>query len=70
MLVRLSDERLVPDLEAHFFRSGFTVERLGGSLVQVIRPLRDDDAALRREIAAHLRIWEATNPNASVDVLP
>ena len=70
MLMRLYDERLVPDLEAHFVRSGITVERLGGSLIQVTRPFRQEDGAFRQEIASHLRIWQAIHPDAKVEILP
>ena len=70
MLIRLYDEHLVPDFEAHFVRSGLSVERLGGSLVQVTRPFRHEHGAFRQEIASHVRIWQMIHPDAKVEILP
>jgi hypothetical protein len=67
MLLRISDERLVPDLDAHFVRSGMIVERLGGSLVQVTR---QEDGAFPQEVASQVRIWQEIHPDAKVEILP
>ncbi|MEO8291356.1 MAG: hypothetical protein ABI649_10235 [Gaiellaceae bacterium] len=68
MLIRISDQSSVEDFCAHFHRSGFAVERAGGSMVQVYRldaPSKDQE---RREVELHLRAWQATNPDLSVEV--
>jgi hypothetical protein len=69
MLIRVNDGSLVEDLCAHFTRSGFTVESAGGSMIQIdLRgaPSKDQE---RREIEQHLRVWQASNPAVSVDLV-
>ena len=68
MLIRVNDESLVEDLCAHFTRSCFTVESAGGSMIQVYRHGSSTDQE-RREIEAHLRVWQASNPAVSVDLV-
>lgn len=66
MLLRLDDPALVDDLCAHYTRSGFTAEWVGGCMVEVRRPDAPSRAQAEREIALHLRVWEAMQPGASI----
>jgi hypothetical protein len=69
MLIRVNDESFVEDLCAHFTRSGFTVESAGGSMIQVYRRDTLSTDQERREIELHLRVWQASNPAVSVDLV-
>lgn len=69
MLIRLDDPLLADDLCAHFRRSGFTAEAVGGSIVEVHRPDAPSPEQERREVELHLRVWRATNPGAVVEIL-
>ncbi len=60
MLIRISDPSLVDDLCAHFRRSGFAAEPMGGSVIDVDRPDAPNPEQARREVELHLRIWQAT----------
>jgi hypothetical protein len=66
MYLYVSDPGLVDDLGAHFRRSGFAVEPMGGSMVDVRRPDAPEPEQERREIEVHLSVWRATHPEASV----
>jgi hypothetical protein len=68
MLIRLDDPVLVEDLCAHFKRSGFTVERVGGGMIEVGRPDVPVPEQAGREIALHARVWEAMHPDARVEL--
>jgi hypothetical protein len=68
MLIQLSNATLADDLCAHFRRSGFSAESVGGSLVEVSRPDAPDSEQARREVELHLRVWQATHPEASVEL--
>ena len=71
VLIRVSDESLVPDIKAHFERAGiFEVEHVGGSMISVGRPDALNETAQRQSVAVHVRIWQAANPDAGVTVLP
>jgi hypothetical protein len=69
MLIRLDDEAFVDDLCEHFHRSGFTAERAGGSMVQVHRLDAPSPDQGQREVELHLRVWRATNPETSAEIL-
>jgi hypothetical protein len=69
MLIRLSDATLADDLCAHFTRSGFPCDPAGGSMVEVSRPDAPSPEQERREIEVHLRIWEATHPEATAELV-
>jgi hypothetical protein len=62
MLIRLTDDSLVDDLCLHFHRSGFTVQRAGGSMVEVSR-------SKARDIELHLAVWRATNPGVGAELV-
>jgi hypothetical protein len=53
---------LVDDLCLHFHRSGFTVQRAGGSMVEVSR-------SKARDIELHLAVWRATNPGVGAELV-
>jgi len=63
MLIRLDDNTLVDDLCAHYRRSGFRVEPMGGGMVDVARENAPTPEQERHEVLLHLRVWEAVNPD-------
>jgi hypothetical protein len=69
MLIELGDSSLVDDLRMHFRRSGFTAERVGANLVEVRRPDAPGAEQERREVEVHLRVWQARNPEADVELI-
>lgn len=69
MLIRIDDPALLDDLCAHFGRSGFSAERVGGGMIEVRRPDAPNAGQERREISIHLRVWEVINPTAHVELL-
>jgi hypothetical protein len=69
MLVELGDPSLVDDLCTHFRRSGFTADQAGGNLVELRRPDAPGAEQERREVEVHLRVWQAQNPEAEVELL-
>jgi hypothetical protein len=69
MLLRLDDHALVADLCAHYTRSGFTAEPVGGGMVDIRRPSALDAAQERREVLMHLRVWEVTQSTGSVELV-
>jgi hypothetical protein len=69
MLIRVEDPALVDDLCAHYTRSGFTAERVGGGMVEIRRPDAPSADQERREALLHLRVWQITNPDARAELL-
>jgi hypothetical protein len=69
MLILMDDHTLVDDLCAHYRRSGFHAESVGGGMIEVARPDAPDEAQERREVLMHLRVWKVTNPDALVELL-
>lgn len=69
MLIRTDDHSHVDDLCAHYRRSGFHAESVGGGMIEVARPDAPDAEQERREVLMHLRVWEVTNPDARVELL-
>jgi hypothetical protein len=68
MLIRLSDASLADDLCAHFRRSGFECDPAGASMVDVSRPDAPSVEQERRELALHLRVWQAIHPEVSAEL--
>ena len=61
LLIQVGDQSFVDEFCAHFTRSGFTIERAGGSMVQVYRldaPTRDQE---RLEVTLHVRVWHVVS---------
>ena len=69
MLIRLDDNTLVDDLCAHYRRSGFRVEHMGGGMVDVAREDAPTPEQERHEVLLHLRVWEAVNPDTRGELL-
>ena len=69
MLIRTDDHSFVDDLCAHYRRSGFHAESVGGGMIEVARPDAADEEQERREVIMHLRVWEVSNPNAHAEPL-
>jgi hypothetical protein len=69
VLIRIDDPARAEDLCAHFRRSGFDAEPVGGSMVEVRRADAPSAEQERREVELHLRVWKATNPGAAADLL-
>ena len=69
MLIRLDNHALIDDLCAHYRRSDFTVEHVGGGMIEVTRNGASSPEQERREVSMHLRVWEAVNPNARAELL-
>jgi hypothetical protein len=69
MLIRLSDASFVDDLCAHFRRSGFHCDPAGGSMIDVSRPHAANAELSRRELELHLRIWAATHPQVTAELV-
>jgi hypothetical protein len=67
MLIRLDDESFTTDLCMHFHRSGFTAQRVGGSMIEVYRSDAPSPDQERREIELHLSVWRATNPDVQAE---
>lgn len=69
MLIRLDDNTLVEDLCAHYRRSGFRVEPVGGGMVEVGREDAPTPEQARHEVLLHLRVWQAVNPDVPAELL-
>jgi hypothetical protein len=69
VLIRVSDPSFVDDLCAHFTRSGFACDPAGGSMIDVSRTDAPSLEQERREVAVHLRVWNATHPEVSAELL-
>ena len=69
MLIRIDDHTLVDDLCAHYRRSGFIADRVGGGMIAVARPDAPDDARARDEVRLHLRVWKIANPDVDAELL-
>ena len=60
--LRISDPSLREELSAHYARSGFAVRPIGDRELDVERTDAPDDEQGRREITAHLLMWELLHP--------
>jgi hypothetical protein len=68
--IRVDPPALLGDLCWHFERAGFDVQKIRSDSIAVRRLDAPSDAQARREIGLHLRIWEATHPDAWVTRSP
>jgi hypothetical protein len=68
MLIRTDGHKLAADLCAHYRRSGFHARSVGDGMLEIARPDAPDHEHERRDVLMHLRVWEATNPNARVEL--
>ena len=69
LLISLEEPELADALCAHFRRSGFHAQPVEGGMIEVGREDAPNRGQARLEIALHLRVWEAMNPNAKVMVV-
>ena len=69
MLIRVGDPSLIPNLCAHFRRSGFVAEPAGGTMATVNRPDAPSPEQERREIAMHLNVWRVLVPGVGVELV-
>jgi hypothetical protein len=69
MLIRLSDQSLVDDLCESFRRAGFSAEPAGASMAEVFRPDAPERGQERREIEIHLRVWQAMQPDVTIEIV-
>jgi hypothetical protein len=67
MLIRLSDPSLADPLCAHFRRSRFKAELVGGSMVKVGRSDALSVEQERCEVEIHLRIWRSVHPDVQAE---
>jgi hypothetical protein len=68
MLIRLSDPSLVDDLCESFRRAGFSAEPAGESMAEVYRPDAPEPGQERREVEIHLRVWQAMQPDVTIEL--
>lgn len=69
MLIRIDNHALVNSLCAHYRRSGFTAQPVGGGMIEITRPDSSTEDQERRDVVLHLRVWEVTNPRVTVSVV-
>jgi hypothetical protein len=69
MLIRLEDHPLVDNLCAHYRRSGFRVESVGGGMIDVGRDQAPSPEQERNEVLMHLRVWQLANPGVHAELL-
>ena len=67
--LRITDPSLREELSAHYARSGFAVRPLGERELEVERTDAPDEEQGRREIAAHLLVWELLHPEAPCEIV-
>jgi hypothetical protein len=62
LLIRIDNPDLIDNLSVHFTRSGFSVERAGGAMIDVRRDDAPTPEQERHEVLLHLRVWQVINP--------
>lgn len=67
--LRIPDPSLREELSAHYARSGFAVRPLGDRELAVERADAPDDEQARREVAAHLLVWELLHPESPGEIV-
>ncbi|HXV58371.1 MAG TPA: hypothetical protein VD704_10930, partial [Gaiellaceae bacterium] len=60
---------LLEELREHYVRAGFAVAVAGERTLAVERADAPDQAQARREIAAHLLIWQVLRPDVEAELL-
>jgi len=69
MLIRIDDHTLVDDLCAHYRRSGFRAESVGGGMIEVAHPEATNATEEQHTLLMHLRVWKVANSDVSVEAL-
>ena len=67
--LRIPDPSLREELSAHYARSGFAVRVIGDCELEVERPDAPTEEQGRREVAAHLLVWELLHPECPGELL-
>jgi hypothetical protein len=67
--LRIPDPSLREELSYHYARSGFAVRPLGDCELAVERTDAPDDDQGRREVAAHLLVWELLHPESPGEIV-
>jgi hypothetical protein len=67
--LRISNPSLRDELSAHYVRSGFAVHPIGKRELAVERPDAPNDEQGRREIEAHLLVWELLHPECPGEIV-
>jgi hypothetical protein len=67
--IRIPDPSLREELSGHFLRSGFAVHAVGAHELEVGRPDAPSYEQGRREVAAHLLIWELLHPECPGEIV-
>jgi hypothetical protein len=62
--IRITDPSLLGELGAHYARAGFVVCPAGDRELEVERPDAPTEEQGRREVAAHLLVWELLHPDS------
>jgi hypothetical protein len=62
--LRIPDPSLREELGDHYGRSGFAVRAVGERELEVERPDAPSEEQGRREVAAHLLVWELLHPES------
>jgi hypothetical protein len=69
VLLRIPDPSLREELSAHYARSGFVVRPVGDRELDVERPDAPGEEQGRREVAAHLLVWELLHPECPGEIV-
>lgn len=71
MRIRLTEPETMGDLVAYLRRCGCTAEIAGQNTVEVAPPERPrvENAYLRMELDAYLRVWRAMHPGIAAELL-
>ncbi len=67
--LRIPDPSLHEKFSAHYARAGFVVRRLDENELDVERPDAPDLAQERREVVAHLLVWDVLHPESPGEVV-
>ena len=67
--LRIPDPSLREELSAHYVRSGFAVRALGEGELGVERPDAPSEEQGRREVEAHLLVWELLHPECPGEIV-
>jgi hypothetical protein len=67
--LRIPDPSLREELNGHYARSGFAVRAVGDRELDVEREDAPSDKQGRREVAAHLVVWELLHPECPGKIL-
>ncbi len=67
--LRIPDPSLREELSVHYARSGFAVRPVGDDELEVERADAPSEEQGRREVAAHLLVWELLHPECPGEIV-